>query len=302
VKKGVEHGMSGRVLRATPSVVVGAKFGSSTITGYHALHGVGERLAQMSPHQRVLLVRRVKTDLAKTKYLKNAPITGDLYEALRRIPEHELLKAHRTPTMLTRAVGAGKPDLARNTLLSRGLLTSSLLADPGAIYFVAPRAVREATRTLSSPGTMTSHFIRGMGGKRMTAGAATSRYLFGTFEADAHLLGEAYRKELKYNPKMATRVYHDMVDFSAGMPESIRGRAGVAVAKRVNPEHWKSIAEVAANNPDVMRKIESQPKPKELARMLTAVRVRDKVGLPTDTKLPSFGQIIGALFGVGKKA
>lgn len=301
VRKGLRHGMSGRVLRFTPSVVADAAGGAASVGGYHAVVALGQHLGKMSPSQRVLALRNLKVHLGKSTYLKKAPYTGDMYEALKRIPEHELLQAHSMPTLLTRDIGKGVPDAGKVSMLARGALLGSLGATNKAVVTVVPRAIRETSRAFMTPGTMTSNFVRGMAGQKVSSGSKMQRYLLGTFEAEAQELGLAFRKEHALNPDVAKLVYQDMVDVAAaGTPASLKGKVAVGVARHINPKDWQAVAEVSASSPKVLQQLEKQPKPMELGRMLAAVRVRRKLGLPNGTDMPSFGQIVGSMFGGGK--
>lgn len=325
-KQPLMHGLRGESPRVGALGALSSVGGEQFADGYSLMHDVGARLAKMKPTERVMLVRRLRKDLGNSKYLKDAPFTGDLYTALSSIPESELL--HVTPaksSLLTAKRALTAEDLSKAKKAGKaitGARWGGAAIGAGAMAAGAPiplvavtaptfmaadvgRVLRRLTGTTPTTGSATSALLGGLAGKKPSLTGVRSgrlgQYLIGSSEPELMDLGTAFRKELQHNPKLAESVYKDAVNLAIVSPKTLKERFGSWAAKKVGPGIWKDVAEAADKNPAILPSIQKSKSNADVAGKLTALRVRQQLGLAPSTNLPGLTEVLKSLIG-GNKA
>ncbi len=307
------HGLTGKTQRKASSALFASIYGHPALQGYDAIRAMGEHIGKLPPSERVRLVRRLRADLEKSTYLKNAPVTGDLREVLSKIKDHELLHPEAATgvfgTSMSKLPKAGpipvsedKAVRAWSRVFTAGRLGAGVAGAPTILAADIGRGLRMAARSGSHEGAMTTSFVRGIAGQKTPlasfrgghelSASRLGQYGLGTFDAEIRDMGFAFRKELEHNPAVAKRVYDDVVDLVLGPQKGLKGHLSRKGPKLVGPKMWKSVSEAAAANPKVLTDLQSTRSAPLLTAKLTAVRMRSTLGLPADTKFPTMGQIV----------
>jgi len=310
------HGLAGKTQRKVSSALFSSFYGHPTLQSYDAIRAMGAHLSKLPPSERVHLVHRLRTDLEKSKYLKDAPITGDLRDVLSKVKDHELLhpeaaagvfgsSMHKLPKAGIVPVSEDKAVRAMSRVFTAGRLGAGAAGAPTVLAADVGRFLRLAARSGSHEGAMTTSFVRGIAGRKTPvvslrsghelSASRVGQYGLGTFDAEVRDMGFAFRKELEHNPVVAKRVYEDVVDLALGPQGGLKGHLSRRGIKLISPKMWRAVGEAAAENPRILSDLQSTRSAPLLTAKLTAVRMRSGLGMTADTKFPTIGQIMRSM-------
>jgi hypothetical protein len=306
-KTALKHGLTGRTARIPVLGTLAFAAGPAMVSGYQGVRDAGKFLSKIAPAERIRLLKHdLATDISKSRYLRNAPITGDAKIIIDSLTEKELYKA--APSKLFT-----KPDTAWD--LPRGAYEGIGMAGRGAKFALgvkypgAPMTgiwtgdITAAMRYIQSkrvkqPGVV-YNFLKGLAGHRPHGPKDFSRkWVYSYYMPDIQQFGFDLRREFKRNPALAKKIYEDLANIgiegtvaNKNMAKFVRG-----VNHSVRPANIIDLAESIDKNPKLLKQLDNAGK-KEFNPLLQSLAVRGFIGMPAEKNLPTAKEY----FGHGKK-
>jgi len=265
IGKGLEHGSRESILRL-PSGVAVATMSPAIWESYEAFRGLGEHLSKLKPEERVRQVRGLKRALGATKYMKHAPLTGDLYDALRAIPENRWRTNKPISNLLVRPMEGAAPESVYRKLGTAGWLVgrTAAAANPWHPTFFpsdVPYLLHKAFDTSIENTRLTSGALaQGMLGAPVRTGKTAfeqrlgnflrtrkGQYLFGGSGYDIARAGKAFGEELRENPSGAVKFVKNLLGTVGRTSPEHRLVAGFS--ELLGPKSYIAAARALQENP-----------------------------------------------------
>jgi hypothetical protein len=256
----IQHGLRKSTLRFLPAATMGT-YSPLALDAYRSLRGVGEALSEIAPSDRVRVVRKLKNSLSATTHLKNAPMTGDLLDALKRIPEHELLMAKPKKTLFTVPKSESVPDsVVDKVSVPAWLGLQTALKTPfgqDIVFMIRQLSYRGKQKGFRDIDAL----VHGLTGRKPNMPGFGGRYsrfsrtplgaiLTGETGYDVKRVGEALGKDIKENPVAAQNVIRSIENIASHLNKPVGRALGLMSLPPI--ASFPSFAQAVVENPKIL--------------------------------------------------